>query len=178
MSEILNSIRAMIRSSIVPDLIIGTVKEFDESNWTITVDLNSGGTIDEVTIQAVISEGDTGVYFEPKIGSKVLLGIINGRKENLTVLTYTDIVRLVVKASDVVELQGNTEGGLVKSSVVFSEIKDIKNSLNDLKTIFNQWIPAPGDGGAALKALLAQYGTPLSVPSNKSEFENEKVKHG
>lgn len=177
MSELIEAVRKMTASLIKPAVIIGKVKAFDESTWSITVELNRGGKIDQVTITSKMDIGSTGIFVEPVIDSVVLCGVVEGRIENLCVLKYSEVVRIKLMCEDSIELMGNNEGGLVTSSKVHSEIKQVKDELNELKQLFGQWVPVAQDGGAALKAQLSGWVQPLPIAS-KEDFENEKVKHG
>jgi hypothetical protein len=177
MSQLKEAVQRMVASMIKPATVYGIVKSFDEETWSVTIELNRGGEIDEVTVLSTIEVGDTGLFIEPKTNSIVLCGLVEGLIENLTILKFSDIVRMQLMASDIIEIQGDSEGGLVKSSKVHSEIKECKDSINDLKQILTAWTPVAQDGGAALKAQVASWAQPLVV-AQKSDYENDKVKHG
>lgn len=177
MSEIKETIQRLVAGMIKPAILIGQVKAFSEGDWTITVALNRGGTVEDVRITATIPAGESGIFVEPAIDSYVLCGMIEGKIESLCVLLYTDIVRYRIIATSVIEWQGDSFGGIVKSEKVHSTDKQIIDEINELKQILTAWAPVPNDGGAALKTALASWATPLPVPA-KTDYENEKVKHG
>jgi len=44
--------------------------------------------------------------------------------------------------------------------------------------VFNAWVVAPSDGGAALKSAAATWSGNNLSPAVASDLENKKVKHG
>lgn len=52
---------------------------------------------------------------------------------------------------------GGDADNLIRYAQTAASINELKNDINDLKNIFAGWVPAAGDGGAALKAALASY---------------------
>ena len=57
-------------------------------------------------------------------------------------------------------------------------VNEIKNDINQLKTLINSWVPPGPDGGAALKGILSSWAVSSISPTIKTDLENEKVKHG
>lgn len=170
-------IRKMVSDLIKPDIILGKIKSFEESNWTVEVELNRGGTIDEVSIKSVINTEESGMYVDPVVGSYVLLAVIDGKIDNLFVLGYSQIKRVRI-ISELIELNGDHFGGIVKSQEVQKSDNKIIDEINQLKQLFASWVPAPSDGGAALKSLLSSWSTSALAQVQQTDFENEKVKHG
>lgn len=171
------AILRMVGSTTKPEVLIGSVKSFDSSKNLVTVELNQGGEIDEVRIQAVVNSETSGIYVEPKIGSYVLLLKIEQKIESLFVVGWSEIVSYKVMADDI-QFNGDGFGGLVKSEKVADEDKKIIDEINSLKQILAAWAPTGTVAdGTALKASLASWYTPL-VSSPKSQYENNKVKHG
>lgn len=77
-----------------------------------------------------------------------------------------------------IDLNGNENEGLVKVNELHSEISQIKNDINNLKTLIKTWVPAPsGDGGASLKTFLTDWvSRSMRIPT-KEALQNDKVRH-
>ena len=76
-----------------------------------------------------------------------------------------------------VELNGNSNGGLVKVNPLVNKINVLENDINNLKTLIAAWVIVPADGGAALKTILASwYGSPI-VNTIVANLENQNAKH-
>lgn len=177
MSQLTEAIRRIVAGQIKPAFVTGKVKSFDSSNYTITVDLNSGIDIEEVRIRSVINDQESGIFVEPVVGSFVLLGLIDNKIESLFVVGYSEVKSYKLNA-ELIHLNGDANGGLVKSAKVNSEINALKQELNTLKTIFSTWIPVVNDGGAALKTAVATWAGQQLNPGQAGDYENDKVKHG
>lgn len=177
MSDLITAIRQSVKSMVKPDLVLGEVVSFNASDYTIEVKLNQGSKVENVTIKSVLNGVASGILVEPKIGSFVLCGLVDGRIENLTVLSFDEIKSIKIIPSEKITLRADDFGGIVKSQVVHDEIKQLKDEINDLKQMFTTWVPVVYDGGAALKAALATFLTPIP-PAMKTDYENENILHG
>lgn len=175
-----DAIRQMVKSMVKPDVELAKVLEFDSSNWTITIELNSGGQNDQVTIKSVLNDIQTGILVEPEIGSMVLVGIVNGRKENMSVLCYSEIKSIRIIPSETIQLKGDSFGGLVK-------LQQLETNLNKLKTAIETIVNATASGMSAIGAGSAANGATGATTFNNStqgidlsfeNMENENVKHG
>ncbi len=176
MSEIVEAIRAAVKSMIKPDLLIGKVTAF-HSNYTIDLELNIGSKVEDVTIKSVLNGESSGIFIEPVIGSYVLCGMTDGKLENLTAMVYSEIKSIKFVPTEKIIFRNEDFGGLVKAQKVHNEIKAVKDEVNSLKQILSLWIPVPNDGGAALKGALSTFYTPIP-PAAQADYENSNVKHG
>lgn len=177
MSEIIDAIRAAVKSMVKPDLIIGKVESFNATDWTINLSMHIGAKVEDVTIKSVLNGENSGIFIEPVIGSYVLCGLTDGKMENLTAMVYSEIKNIRFTPTEKLILRNEDFGGLVKSQKVHDEIKALKDEINSLKTKLSTWVPVVNDGGAALKALLSTFYTPIP-PAVKADYENSNVKHG
>lgn len=102
-------------------------------------------------------------------GEPVLIGYINKNQiadigETRIFSTDEDGVEktaIHLKNDGTMEVGGNTDN-MVRYSQIEASVNELKDDLNDLKQVFQTWIPAPNDGGAALKgAAAAWFATPI-----------------
>lgn len=180
MSELLDAIRGAVKSMIKPDLLIGKVTAFNEADWTIDVALNSGAVVDQVTIKSVLNGEDSGILVEPEVDSMVLCGLTDGKIENLTVLTYSEIKNIKFVPSEKIQLRSDSYGGLVKIEQLENNLNTLKNALETLKSGVASGLNAVGVGSAANgPAGAAAFNTATSsIVINFDNMENENVQHG
>jgi len=86
-----------------------------------------------------------------------------------------DLVKIYGSAG--LELNGNSFGGLVKVSPTVNKLNAIENKINQLIGLISGWVPAAGDGGAALKTLLTTWASSILVTTVVANLENPNVKH-
>lgn len=151
------------------------VSSVNETERTIDAKpVDGSGEIFGCRLQASINS-NSGFCPIPKEGSFVLVTFLN--QLNGYVALCTEIDKILIDTETEVIFDGGNFGGLVKVEELTSKINALESELNDLKNFITTWIPAPTDGGLALKTLLTDWGTSLIVPTNKTEIENDKIKH-
>lgn len=180
MSEMIEVIRAAVKRMVRPDLVIGKVTKFDSNNWTIDVELNEGSKVDEVTIRAVLNDGATGIFIEPKVGSYVLCALNDGKIENLSCLQFSEIVNMKLLPEEELFLRGDTHGGLVILEKLKTNIDQLKQAYETLKNGTVAGFNAVGVGSAANGpgGATAFQSATASVNIQFQDMENKKVKHG
>jgi len=180
MSEIVETIRKAVAGMIKPDILIGQVMSFNADNYTITVKLNQGPTVEDVTIRSVMNDATTGIFVEPVVGSYVLCGLTDGRVENLSVLLYSEIKSIKFMPSDTLQLKGDNCGGLVINSKIVENLNQLKTAFDTLKTATAAGLNAVGVGSAANgpggAATFNSQTTGINI--NFEDMENQNVKHG
>ena len=72
---------------------------------------------------------------------------------------------------------GGENEGLAKVKELTEKINALENDINSLKTAFSTWVTVPSDGGASLKAITATWFSAQLAVTNKSDIQNEKIKH-
>lgn len=179
-NEIRDAIRAAVASMTKPDLIIGKVTAFNQQDWTIDVDLNSGGSVPGATIKSVLNSEASGIFVRPIVGSNVLLGLTDGKLENLTVLVYAEIEEIRYMPSMAMQLMGDTHGGLAIVEKIANNLDAIKNYLAAEKSAISAALTAVGVGSAANgPAGASAFNTSMASQTIVFEdMENQNVKHG
>lgn len=173
-------IRAAVKGMIRNDLVIGKVEKFNSSDWTIDVTLNSGPSIEEVTIRAVLNSESTGIFVEPKVGSYVLCALNDGKLENMSVVLYSEIVNIKFLPKEKLILRGDSFGGLVKNDELKQNIDQLKQAVETIKSAVFSALNAVGAGSAANGAAGAStfQAQTASINIQFQDMENKNVKHG
>jgi hypothetical protein len=80
-----------------------------------------------------------------------------------------------LKNNGTIEMMGDADN-LVKYNQTEATIKEIQDDIRALKQVFTTWVPAPTDGGAALKAQAATwFGTPIIEDIEGAKFTEVKT---
>lgn len=180
MTDIATAIKALARNKgAIPTIVIGEVTAFDATKWLATITFNIGFSDDDIRVKAVINSETEGIFIEPIIGSKVLCGCIEGSKESMVVLTWSEIKRFRIIAAKT-ELNGDTFKGLVKIQQLETNLNSLKNAIESLKTAVASGITAVGAGPAANGATGAAAFNSAAAPIviQFQDMENQKVTHG
>ena len=146
----------------------GVVVAVDKVAKTCDITREDLPEIFHIRLSAIVDARGTFTMY-PKVGSVVLVGIV----ENVV----TDAVVLSVSEVDDIIFNDGTNGGLVIVGEAVSQIQEIKDDLNSLKTAVGGWIPVPQDGGAALKTALTNWSTATLADVDANAMQNEKFKH-
>lgn len=173
------AIRRMVASQIKPDVLLGIVTEFDASNWLATIKLNGGAEVDEVRVKAVINSEESGIFIEPKIGSYVLVGLIEGKVESLFIIAFSEIEKVRIKTT-AIELNGDQYKGLVKLDELKANLDALKQYVLAMNTAIATALTSVGVGTAANgPAGTTAFNSAMSGQViNFQNMENTTVKHG
>lgn len=171
-------IQKMVEDKIKFVLQVGKVKAFDPATMTCTVDLTTGPDILNVRVKASITDDAKGILIRPKVDSIVVVGLLDNNDASAVILAYTEIDTLKWVTEDKIIFQSDSFGGLVIAEKVYDQIKEVKDDLNKLKQAFATWVPAPTDGGAALKAALASYASSTLTVKAQTYYESTRTYHG
>lgn len=187
-------IQNALRQLIQPDNYVAMICKVDTVDKTArTIDCSP---IDEsapmlgVNLQAN-QNSDFGICVFPEIGSFVVVGFIADGKSGVVLLTdKIESVEIVIRGSslfidansvcctsDKISFNGGKLGGLVIADKLSKRLNLIENDINSLKEILSSWIPAPQDGGAALKTVVSPWAEKTLTPSKVADYENPDIKH-
>lgn len=204
MNNIKETIRQLAQGSRQSVSLVCTVDAVDKTARTVDcTPLDESAPLLGVNLQAN-QESTFGVVAFPKVGSYVVVGfvadgaagvvLLTDEVESVEVVISGDTARIsadkdgvrVLMGDDTsaelmkegVILNGGGLGGIVKVEQLTEHFNAIENDINELKNIFSAWVAVPQDGGAALSALTANWAGNLLTPTQRGDYENEKVKHG
>lgn len=201
MSDLRNIIRQLAQPDGETVALVCTVDEVDKTARTIDcTPINEGAPLLGVNLQAN-QEADYGFCLFPEKGSFVVVGFVADGAAGVVLLTEkiesaeivigdtsavmdADGVRIDVGDisahldKEAVVFNGGDLGGLVKVQALTKRLNLIENDINELKRIFaTGWIPVAQDGGAALKTATTSWCGSMLSPTQRNDYENEKVKH-
>lgn len=204
MNNIKETIRQLAQGGRQSVSLVCTVDAVDKTARTVDcTPLDESAPLLGVNLQAN-QESQFGVVSFPKVGSYVVVGfvadgaagvvLLTDEVESVEVVISSDTARIsadkdgvrVLMGDDTsaeltkegITLNGGGFGGTVKVEPLTERINAIENDINELKNIFSAWVAVPQDGGAALSALTANWAGNLLTPTQRGDYENEKVKHG
>ncbi|MEI3156678.1 MAG: hypothetical protein V8T07_03005 [Muribaculaceae bacterium] len=204
MNNIKETIRQLAQGGRQSVSLVCTVDVVDKTARTVDcTPLDESAPLLGVNLQAN-QESTFGVVAFPKVGSYVVVGFVADGAAGVVLLTDEvesvevvisgdtarisadkDGVRVLMGDDTSVELMkegvilnGGGLGGIVKVEQLTEHFNAIENDINELKNIFSAWVAVPQDGGAALSALTANWAGNLLTPTQRGDYENEKVKHG
>lgn len=107
-----------------------------------------------------------GFYIKPSVDSYVIINWVN------TELSYIALYSEV----DAIIFQNGANLGVPKTPETVDRLNLIEQDINDLKQVFNTWVPVATDGGAALKAAATTwFGATLTETVN-DDIQNENFK--
>lgn len=129
-------------------------------------------------------EGEEGFLLLPKVGSYVIVGLVDGQDTGAVLLTDTlDALELKIGdktlhfTSEGIVFNGGDLGGLIKVEELTTKLNTIEQDINSLKQAFSTWVPIPSDGGAALKASITSWAGKQLQKSKRGDYEDHNVKH-
>ena len=125
--------------------------------------------IPDVRLRASELDDDGEMLVTPKVGSAVTVGSLNGDLSQLVVLQVDHIESIVIN--------GGGLGGLINIEQLTGKLNAIEDDINSLKTAMDSWTPVAQDGGAALKTAISSWAGQQLTRSDKSDYEDEKIKH-
>lgn len=203
MNNIKETIRQLARGGRETVSLVCTVDAVDKTARTVDcTPLDESAPLVGVNLQA--NQGSTfGMVSFPRVGSFVVVGFVADGSagvvlatddvDSVEVVISDDTARITANEEGVrvwmgddtsveltgegVVLNGGNFGGMIKVEPLTGRINDIENDINELKNIFSSWVTVPQDGGAALKAASAAWAGSLLTPTQRGDYENEKVKH-
>lgn len=180
MSQIASIIRSLAgRSSSV--LKVCEVTSLDRGARTIDCQpLDETAPILGASLQAD-SGGTQGLTLYPKVGSLVIVGLVEGTPLGAVLLADELNVQIgdqqISITREGITLNEGKLGGIIKIADLTSKINTLERELNTLKQVLTSWTPVPQDGGASLKASAASWAGRQLQLTRQSDYEDTKVKH-
>jgi len=161
-------IEGLARKQVAIITVAATVTAVNLESLTCDADpLDGGAAYFDVRLRSVVDDSEGGLVVIPKVGSTVLISLINNSDQSAYVSGISEAEEIWMKGTDY--------GGMVKVGELNSDMEKVKAFMQAVQNAFSSWVTVPNDGGAALKVLSSAFTSLLQPEIN---YENEKVKHG
>ena len=205
MTQRSEDIRRKLKELSVGDeqVFLATVKEVNQDEFTCMIETSTDIQYIDVRLRAVIDPEKKGFCFIPKLDSLVLVGRI-GNSNELYVVLFSEIDKIIFNYLEDAEITFDAQRiflrikersiEMTEEAITFNagdknsfatdinklveKMNALEQDLNDLKAVFlNTWIPAPMDGGAALKMASATWAGKSFVKTEVDDLKDELIKH-
>ncbi len=156
---------------IIPVMVTeGTVVSVDKDTNTCTVERDNLPELFKVRLNAITSPGNNCFVIYPKVGSNVLVLLVENNRTDGYLLTASEIDQIIIN--------GGSNGGL-------PIIESLVTKLNELVSKFNSHvhsdviIEVTGGSGSPAVGVPGTTGSTTTEASEfaSSDFENNKIKH-
>ena len=154
----------------VPLMVVpAIVKSFDSEQKTVDCEpIDGSADINDVRIKASVGEAE-GVEIIPAIDSPVLVALILNNENAGFVVSWSKVEKVIIKPSVEIQLNGDALGGLCRIDPLLTKINQLETKIQN-----HQHLSA-NPGQPTTRDLATN---PMFNNTEKSEIENEKVKHG
>lgn len=144
----------------------GIVKSVDGNTCSVQI---GGVLVSGVRLRASESKNDKEILLVPKKGTAVVVGSLSGDFAQLAVLSIEEVESITIHGT--ITINDGKLGGLIN-------IEDLTSKLNEMVDTFNKHTHVVNTTGSA----TAQSGTAKATTGtmskfNKSDYEDDKVKH-
>jgi hypothetical protein len=180
--EFKSALRSLIDGRINVQTFVCTVVSVDKENDTCEVEpVNGDANLDEVRLKSIIDTTESSIIIYPKIGSTVLVSIIEDNPNVAFVTMVSEFTEIIIELGESFKMHlkpdGNLEfnegllGGLVKINQLVTKINALENRMGTHQHIYINAAAAPTPTTAD-----AISNEPIT-PTELSELEDTKIKH-
>ncbi|MCL2291232.1 MAG: hypothetical protein FWC34_11130 [Bacteroidetes bacterium] len=189
-NEIAKNIRKLIEAVDFDSMLCKVVSVDDDVTCTVKT-VKTGLELKNIKLNANIKD-DKGFYVYPKKDSYVLVTMLDKVQGFISMCSDIEKVKIKIDGTVDVEIGGDSKidckgnivfnggknDGLVVAEKAASKISSLENEINQLKQILTAWVPAPMDGGGALKGAISAWAGAMIQPTTiKNDLWNDKIKH-
>ncbi len=163
--------RTLARQELYSKICLVTAIDEDERTCTCDPIDDPDATIFNVKFQTVINS-TMGIFIKPKLNTHVMVTFINQNAGFISLVSQID--EILINCDSVVFNDGKN-GGLINIQSLITQVDKNTAVIEQIQSVFRNWIPVVSDGGAALKALSANFISLLRA--DLSDIEDTKIKH-
>jgi len=155
-------------------LVSAEVISVNESERTCKIRTIGGDNETEIDDVFLMAESNDGFYRVPKVGSIVKVSL--SQNETPIVLVFGEIQKIFIEA-ELIETNGGEFGGIVKIDPLVEKLNTLEDALNNLIQSYNTHMHSGGtiSGNTAVTTAII---SATITPTQKTELENTKFKHG
>ncbi|WP_053405001.1 hypothetical protein [Persicobacter sp. CCB-QB2] len=183
--RILDGLSNLVKS-VSEESFIGIVKQVDEKEMVAQVEYDE--LLFDVQLRAVADSDQSCFVQVPAIGSYVVAAPVGHDKERCVLLIASVVEKVIYQGKktsliidDVEEkiIFNNADKGSFMTDIneLVDKLNTIERDINSLKTAFSNWVTAPNDGGAALKAITASWAGQQLTPTKVDDISDESIEH-
>lgn len=125
-----------------------------------------------------LDDKDTVGIITPK-GNKILLNESESGVLTISIIGDINIESLEgdvnIGSKNNIVLQGG-EVGIPEATPLIERINTLEKSINDLKKVFQQWVPVAQDGGSALKGSISSWASQVLTETKVEDIESKTIK--
>lgn len=159
-----------VKNQLALQVLLCRVTAVDKAKALCDVEpVNGQAEMFDVRLRAVADGETSGMVIYPKVGSLVLVALIENDYNSAFVAMCSEVDEIIIN--------GGSFGGLVNAKELKKELDKTNAVVQAIMQTLTTWVVAPSDGGLALKTAMI---TALTgkVLGNFTKLENEKIKHG
>ncbi len=195
--------KQFIKDSIASSFVGKVVENADAENSAM-IDVKYNDFTYKVKLKSIKDEKDKHLLIIPTKGSEVFCVNEGYDGERYVVVACNEIEKIIFKSENInlnIDdtqkklgcIIGDSSVVIDDKSIVFNEaaknsflininnitkkLNAIENDLNNLKTVFKSWTPAPNDGGAALKSPVASWAGQTIITTKIDDIKDDKIQH-
>lgn len=155
---------------LVPVPVVGEVVSVNKDTYTCVVKVTgTEETLNDVRLLSVEDEIEKPTVLFPKVGSYIGVLPLFGSRNDWAMFSLSEIDEMLIN--------GVEYGGMVKANILKQELAKTNQVVSALADALLNFVPVPGDGGAALKSFAATALAGKTV-GDFSGIENTLIKHG
>lgn len=165
------------------------VKSVNESDYTCDCEpVDESADFLDVRLRSIVDNNATGLVSIPKVGSIVLVALIANEDAEAFVVSFSELDKIIIEnvggmttqwLSNVINLNGDGHKGLVKVVQLTQKLNAVENKLNALLAKYNAHThPYVNVSSPAVTSPTTQLEPGTVTPTQQSDIENTKVKHG
>lgn len=169
-----NMVKVLVRECTIFD---GVITDVDPVAFTCTVhvgDSVSGVDFGNVILETLINESSSFILIPAK-NSPCIMAFRDANPDRRQIIKAHNIDKIVANPNTLFQFGDGTNLGIPMVTPTVAKINALENDINSLKELIAGWVVAPGDGGGALKAILATWFAQTLPVTIVDDLQNKKV---
>ncbi len=178
MNGVNDYVERMVKRSVPNQVVLAKVESVDAEGYACEVSMEGKPNRLKVRIRSVIDGSQEGMLILPKVGSFVLVGLINNNPNSNYIVSFSEVDDIWLQ-SPTIKLNGDSNGGVVNWPKAVEQLEKLTARVDALYDALNTAAPsAPTDSGASLIAAIKGSLAAVVDIEKWDGLENENVTHG
>lgn len=150
----------------------GTIEAVNDD---FTCDVSVGSSIFYSVPIEVLIDSQASIIGLPVIGSTCLIIFRDNQLARPQIIKIDQVDQLLINCKTNVQFNGGKLGGMVKVADIVTQLNNLENDINTLKSAVSGWSPVQYDGGLALKAATTAWAGANLQLTIRSDIENTAI---